>query len=64
MITVTISINGVVLMARSAVNISPVKTKNALCKYEVDDGTVIEHNRKDGAVALARKLLDTIKETK
>ncbi|KKL22305.1 hypothetical protein LCGC14_2436750, partial [marine sediment metagenome] len=30
--------------------------------YKVDDGSTIYHNPKDGAVALAKKLLDTIKE--
>ena len=32
--------------------------------YFVDDGSMIYHNRKDGAVKLAKMLLDTIKEDK
>ena len=70
MITVQININGNCILARSAVNIGKadpdfIYGKNTpLCKYKVDDGSIIEHNQKDGAVALAHKLLDTIKEMK
>lgn len=66
MITVSVAINGVVIMARSAVNVGekerffePEK-KDSL--YEVDDGSKILHNQGDGAVDLAIKLLKTIKE--
>lgn len=60
MITVAILINGNPIMARSANNIGKRKEN----KYKCDDGTIIEHNPDDGAVALAKKMLDTIKEVK
>lgn len=55
MITVAILINGQPIMARSATNIGNNK-------YSVDDGSVIEHDADAGAVPLAIKLLQTIKE--
>lgn len=58
MLTVAILKNGHPLMARSAVN--KLKTEGV---YICDDGTRIEHDPKDGAVALAKKMLDTIVET-
>ena len=60
MITVAILINGHPIMARSATNKSP--KAQIRVRYDVDDGSVIYHDRKDGAVVLAKKLLDTIKE--
>jgi hypothetical protein len=61
-ITVAIYINGKTIFSRSAVNKSGcVKGIN---KYLVDDGSVIEHNREDGAVPLAIAMLNTIKEPK
>lgn len=56
MITVAILINGNPLMARSARRIEPGV-------YRCDDGTIIKHMYEDGALPLAHKLLDTIKES-
>ena len=64
MITVAISINGNVVFARSAVNISEETGAGTVCKYKVDDGSIIVHEYDDGAVVLAKKMLDTIKEPK
>ena len=59
-ITIAILLNGEVLTARSCRRIGKYKIgKN---KYKVDDGSVIWHNPQDGAVVLAKKLLETIKE--
>ncbi len=66
MITVKIEINGRVIYCRSAVNITPFiiklsdDTKNNV--YKNDDGTTIKHKPKDGAIKLAKKMLDTIVE--
>ena len=68
MITVQVLINGEVIYARTAVNIGKVKDdwvrgqSTTICKYKNDDGSFIEHDRKHGAVKLAKKMLDTIKE--
>lgn len=62
MITVAILVNGNPIMARSAVNIEELPDGN--CKYHCDDGTIIIHKPGNGAVNLAKKLLDTIKENK
>ena len=58
MITVSISINGRVIYARSARNVGG----EDICKYRLDDGSFILHKRKNGAIKLAKKMLDTIKE--
>ena len=58
MISVSIAINGNAILARSAVNTSKQGTK--LCKYELDDGSIVYHDPSDGCVALAKKMLDTI----
>lgn len=63
MITVAIMINGNPIMARSAYNTGE-KTSEGLTIYQCDDGSKIEHDYDDGAVALSRKLLDTIHEDK
>ena len=60
MISVAILINGNPIMARSAVNVSDDYGKGNQI-YKCDDGTLIEHVYEDGAVILAKKLLDTIK---
>ena len=60
MITVTIFINGKPIYTRSAVNQSENLTGE--CRYKVDTGKVIIHKREDGAVNLAKAMLDTIKE--
>lgn len=57
MLTVTISINGEPIYTRTVVN--RIKTKGG---YVCDDGTIIKHNPNDGAIALAKKALDTIVE--
>ena len=51
MITVTISINGQPILTRSAVN--RLQEKGG---YEVDEGSLIKHYPKDGAVKLAIKM--------
>ena len=58
MITVTISINGVVLTARSAQHTGD--EQNGKVVYKVDEGTLLLHDPKDGAVALVKQMLDTI----
>ena len=60
MLTVSILINGNPIMARSAVKRG--RLPNGDTRYAVDDGSEIFHRREDGAVALAKKLLDTIVE--
>lgn len=61
MITVSVLINGEPIYARSAVRIAG--EAGEVCTYACDDGTELTHNYNDGAVKLAHKLLDTIKET-
>ena len=60
MLTVTISINGRTIFARSAVNKG--ETHEGYVSYLVDDGSVVFHKPEDGAVALSKMLLDLIKE--
>ena len=55
MLTVSILINGQPLYTRSCF-------REEDGKYRVDDGSVIEHEYKDGAIPLAHKLLDTMYE--
>jgi adenylosuccinate synthase len=64
MITVAISINGNVVYARTAVNVADhFDTKLGNCsKYKLDDGSIIYHKQENGAVKLAKKMLDTIQE--
>ena len=57
MLTVTILINGQPLYTRSCF-------REYEGKYRVDDGSIIEHSYDDGAIKLAHKLLNTIKELK
>lgn len=61
MLTVTISINCMSIYARSCRNQLEVNDEGET-KYITDTGAVIWHNREDGAVALAEKLLKTINE--
>lgn len=61
MITVAIFINGKPVTARTAVN---QRTTDGVTEYKVDDGRVVKHRRTDGAVKLAIKLLEGIKEPK
>lgn len=58
MITVSIHINGAPIFVRSAVRVVTGEPN----QYRVDDGSTIEHHYDDGAIVLAKKLLDTIKE--
>ncbi len=64
MITVSILINGQPIYTRSAVNIGRIDTADPSHCYELDDGSVLKHKRGDGAIALAKMMLDTIHETK
>jgi hypothetical protein len=59
MLTVSISINGEPIFARTVVN-RLAETGAYLC----DDGSKIKHDPDEGAVALAIKALRTIKEVK
>jgi hypothetical protein len=63
MITVAILINGNPIVARNAVNQNR-KNKKGQTAYKTDSGEIIYHDPKDGAVALAKKLLDTIMNDK
>jgi hypothetical protein len=62
MITVSILINGEPLFTRTAVNAKTLDHLDDTCKYNLDDGSTIIHKRDDGAVKLAKAMLDTIKE--
>ena len=63
MISVTISINGCTIYTRTAVNKTGFPIDEAgHHSYHVDDGSTLLHKRDDGAVALAKAMLDTIKE--
>jgi hypothetical protein len=62
MITVSIAINGVVVQARSAVNTGEVDPATGRTRYRVDDGSDVWHDPRQGAVALAHLLLDTLWE--
>ena len=58
MITVSIMINGQPIFTRSAVRTHTGKVN----RYTCDDGAVIRHEYDQGAVKLAMKMLETIKE--
>jgi hypothetical protein len=60
MITVAILINGHPIVARNAVN-QQKENDEGLTEYLTDSGVKIYHNPDDGAVVLAHKLLDEIK---
>lgn len=63
MISVTIAINGQTIVHRVAVNILPSGTPDNLTHtYKSDDGATIKHKRDLGAVALAIKMLENVKE--
>ena len=59
MLTVNILINGQPLFARSCRN-SGETDEVGYCKYITDAGEVVYHEKSDGAVELAKLLLDTI----
>lgn len=61
MITVSVSINGEPIFARTARNVEG-PDKEGLHTYKVDDGSSIKHHRSNGAISLAIKMLETIKE--
>lgn len=56
-------INGNAIMARSAVN-QIFEDAEGRTEYLLDDGTKLYHKPSDGAVVLAKMMLDTIKEQK
>lgn len=69
MITVSILINGQPIYTRSAVNVgntaeAAIGSKERRCRYECDDGSVINHWKHRGAIELAKLMLDTIIEVK
>lgn len=57
--TAEININGNCLFARSCHNTGETNDEGEH-KYCVDDGSTVWHDQRDGAVALAIKLLETI----
>lgn len=59
MLTVAILINGNPIVAKNAVNKGT--RDDGMTEYLTDSGETILHKRGDGAVVLARKLLDTIR---
>ena len=60
MITVTIFVNGAPILSRSATRINKTVIKGKKSHYKVDTGDTITHDYDDGAVILAKKMLDTI----
>ena len=67
MISVIVYINDRPIYMRNALNITHdhgTKIDESLDKYKCDDGTMLAHNRDDGAVKLAIKMLETIEEMK
>lgn len=63
MLTVAILINGNPIVAKNAINQIEQNEKGETA-YKTDSGEIIYHHRDDGAVALAKKLLDTIRNDK
>lgn len=61
MITVSISINGEPLFARSAKR-QDTKNENGETLYVTDSGDAIFHDYRKSAIELAKKMLDTIDE--
>ena len=62
MITVSIFINGNPIITRSARNVICVDIDKGIFRYDIDDGSIVTHKRTDGAVVLAKKMLDTVRE--
>lgn len=60
MITVAILINGNPIVAKNAINQGRMN-ENDETEYLTDSGETIYHRREDGAVMLAQRLLDTIR---
>lgn len=63
MMTVVIYVNGTPVYARSAVNVGSENEKGET-KYICDAGKSIRHKREDGAIELAKKMLDSIRDLK
>ena len=61
MITVAILINGQPIYTRSARNLDRINEMGEHI-YKVDDGNTVKHRRDKGAVKLAIKMLELIKE--
>ncbi len=61
MITVAILINGQPIFARSGTNTGQLAPDGSTI-YQTDNGDTILHHREEGAVPLAIKLLQTIRE--
>jgi hypothetical protein len=59
MISVTIFINGSPVYTRSA---HKIEGETGVCKYRVDDGRTVTHDYEEGAVPLAIKLLEGVRE--
>lgn len=65
MITVSILINGNAIYTRSAVNVDDAKVgKRWGCSYKLDNGELLYHVPSEGAVKLAKMMLDTVIEVK
>lgn len=60
MLTVAILINGNPLVAKNAIN-QMRQNKKGETAYKTDSGEIVWHNPEHGAVSLAHKLLDTIR---
>jgi hypothetical protein len=60
MITVAILINGNPIVAKNAVN-QKRKNEQGETAYKTDSGEIVWHRAEDGAVELAHRLLDTIR---
>jgi hypothetical protein len=58
MITVVISINDRVILARSATR----RADGAVNTYHVDDGRMLKHRYSDGAIPLAIAMLEGVEE--
>lgn len=60
MITVAILINGRPIVAKNAIN-QGYENEHGETAYLNNAGEILWHHRKDGAVQLAKQLLDTIR---
>lgn len=60
MLTVGIFINGNPLVAKNAIN-QVRRNRKGQVAYKTDSGEIIWHDPEEGAVVLAKKLLDTIR---
>lgn len=60
MITVSIAINGKPIITRSARRIAGEDGNT--CKYQIDDGRIVEHDYNSGASKLAIIMLEGVKD--